>query len=52
MVSTVGIVGYGNFGQFLHELGGKFFPDITMIIEDLYTEGLIEAGNYIINIDW
>lgn len=30
----------------------EFFPDITMIIEDLYSEGLIEAGNYIINIDW
>jgi len=28
-VNTVGIVGYGNFGKFVHELGQRFFPDIT-----------------------
>jgi prephenate dehydrogenase len=30
MVKTVGIVGYGHFGTFLHELAGRFFPDITV----------------------
>ena len=28
MINTVGIVGYGNFGKFVHELGQRFFPDI------------------------
>lgn len=32
MVSTVGIVGYGHFGQFLHELGGRFFPEVKIKI--------------------
>ena len=30
----------------------NFFPDVTMIIDDLYKKGLIESGNYIININW
>ncbi len=28
MISTVGIVGYGHFGKFVHELGQRFFPDV------------------------
>jgi prephenate dehydrogenase len=32
MINTVGIVGYGNFGQFLHELGQRFFPEIEFRI--------------------
>jgi prephenate dehydrogenase len=32
MVSSVGIVGYGHFGTFLHELAGRFFPDVTLKI--------------------
>lgn len=28
MINTVGIVGYGNFGKFLHELGLRFFPTV------------------------
>lgn len=29
MIRTVGILGYGHFGQFLHELGRRFFPDVA-----------------------
>ena len=29
-----------------------FYPDIQMIANDLHEKGLIEAGNYTINIDW
>lgn len=32
MISTVGIIGYGHFGQFLHELAEKFFPEVTVKI--------------------
>ena len=32
MVSSVGIIGYGHFGKFLHELAGRFFPEITVKI--------------------
>jgi prephenate dehydrogenase len=28
MINTIGIVGYGHFGKFLHELGQRFFPEI------------------------
>jgi prephenate dehydrogenase len=28
MISTVGIIGYGNFGTFVHELGQRFFPGV------------------------
>lgn len=28
MINTVGIIGYGNFGQFIHELGQRFFPEV------------------------
>lgn len=28
MINTVGIVGYGNFGKFLYELGKRFFPQV------------------------
>lgn len=30
----------------------NFYPHISMIINDLYSKGLIEAGEYIIDIDW
>ena len=30
----------------------NFYPHISMIINDLYTKGLLEAGEYQINIDW
>lgn len=30
----------------------NFYPHIEMIIEDLYKKGLIEEGDYGINIDW
>lgn len=32
MISTIGIIGYGNFGQFLNELGKRYFPDINIKI--------------------
>jgi hypothetical protein len=30
----------------------NFYPHIEMIANDLYNKGLIEAGDYVINIDW
>ncbi len=30
----------------------NFYPDVQMIANDLFEKGLIEKGNYIINIDW
>lgn len=30
----------------------NFYPDITMIANDLHTKGLLPAGEYLINIDW
>jgi hypothetical protein len=30
----------------------NFYPDINIVANDLYKKGLIEKGNYIINIDW
>lgn len=30
----------------------NFYPDVQMIANDLYERGLIEAGDYMINIDW
>ena len=30
----------------------NFYPDIQMVANDLYTKGLLEAGKYLINIDW
>lgn len=32
MVNTVGIVGYGHFGRFLHEVGTRFFPELEIRI--------------------
>lgn len=32
MINTVGIIGYGNFGTFVHELGQRFFPDLEFRI--------------------
>lgn len=30
----------------------NFYPDIGMIINDLHSKGLLESGEYMINIDW
>lgn len=30
----------------------NFYPNIQILANDLYTKGLIEAGDYGINIDW
>jgi hypothetical protein len=30
----------------------NFYPDTYTVANDLYDKGLIEAGDYIINIDW
>lgn len=30
----------------------NFYPDIQMVANDLYKKGLIEKGDYVINIDW
>ena len=30
----------------------NFYPDVETVANDLYKKGLIEAGDYIINIDW
>lgn len=30
----------------------NFYPDVQMVANDLYEKGLIEAGEYVIDIDW
>lgn len=30
----------------------NFYPDVQMIANDLHAKGLLEAGEYTINIDW
>lgn len=30
----------------------NFYPDIQMVANDLHAKGLLEAGEYVINIDW
>ena len=30
----------------------NFYPHVSMIINDLHTKGLLEAGEYMIDIDW
>jgi hypothetical protein len=30
----------------------NFYPDIQMVANDLHAKGLLEAGNYVIDIDW
>lgn len=30
----------------------NFYPDLNTVLKDLYEKGLIEAGEYTINIDW
>lgn len=32
--------------------GRNFYPDIHTVANDLYNKGLIEAGDYVIDIDW
>lgn len=38
MINTVGIIGYGNFGKFLHELGQRFFPQIEFRVHSRRSE--------------
>jgi len=38
-----------NLELFYHR---NFYPDIQTIANDMYNKGLIEAGDYVINIDW
>lgn len=30
----------------------NFYPDVQMVANDLHAKGLIEAGDYVIDIDW
>jgi hypothetical protein len=30
----------------------NFYPSVEMVANDLHKKGLIEAGDYVINIDW
>lgn len=30
----------------------NFYPDVSMIIDDLYKKGHLEEGDYVIEIDW
>jgi hypothetical protein len=30
----------------------NFYPDVDMIINDLHEKGLLDAGEYVIDIDW
>ncbi len=30
----------------------NFYPDIQMVANDLHSKGLLDAGEYMINIDW
>ena len=30
----------------------NFYPNIQMVANDLHSKGLLEAGEYTINIDW
>ena len=30
----------------------NFYPDIEVVANDLHAKGLLEAGEYVINIDW
>ena len=30
----------------------NFYPDVSMIIDDLYNKGHLEEGDYIIEMDW
>jgi len=30
----------------------NFYPDVQMVANDLHAKGLLEAGKYLINIDW
>lgn len=32
--------------------GRNFYPDMQMIANDLHKKGLLEAGEYVININW
>jgi prephenate dehydrogenase len=38
MINTVGIIGYGNFGTFVHELGQQLFPEIEFRIHSRRAE--------------
>lgn len=42
--------------EFSHQLElwwhRNFYPDVQMVANDLHARGLIEAGSYVIDIDW
>lgn len=38
MINTVGIVGYGNFGTFVHTLGQRFFPEVAFRVHSRRAE--------------
>ena len=40
--------------RFQRELfwGRKFYPELSMVVNDLYEKGLLDAGDYEIDIDW
>ena len=40
--------------RFQRELfwGKKFYPELSMVVNDLYEKGLLDAGDYEIDIDW
>lgn len=44
----------GDFTDWMIELFWErnFYPDIYTLANDLHSKGLIEAGYYVINIDW
>ena len=45
---------YGKSSSFSLKLwwGRNFYPDIQMVANDLHAKGLLDAGEYVINIDW
>lgn len=47
-------LGDSGYNQFDVELWWErnFYPDVQMIANDLYEKGIIEAGEYVIDIDW
>ena len=30
----------------------NFYPHVEMVMNDLHAKGLVEAGEYVIDIDW
>ena len=51
---SLAVPGAEDRGGWFIELWWKrnFYPDIYTLIDDLYKRGLLEAGAYVIDIDW